>query len=535
MIQYGYQAILLIILIIVLSYLIYKTTTTTTTTVNAGSLLEPFLFIEDSKLYMPPKDNLQATEIKYQLPVAGNNLTDIQLQDIDSDVLRNTRNLKNFSLTDELDFYQMYNLLKQLKGGEYTFTYNPTEIDKKSHIIPSEKLISLNSGAINSTDLELFNRIKLELISVFNHTVIKTGYYTSYHPYQFYKIINSNLISEIPNGSLSSASKNMVFTLTIAREYKYQQFNIYFDIDVSNVTGVDTNNYKVKINKVELIGIPIPKTIEFHENKKTSDKPDLQSLRADPNAVLDNKELLQNDLIRLVEYEREAKEYKTAQQNDYYYRDQVSDSARFNVRPVGDKSRVFQDPNMKFIDRTERSDIDLTLLDENSVAAKIEEKRMNIARDQQFNNHRCFGLVNGESQELPQYKNPVFCKSYHPEINQNGIWDAPCQVNTDCPFYQANKNYPNEFGKCNKETGKCEMPLGLIPLGFTKFGKVEPNCYNCGNNSKDNKCCGKQVSEVVAGTAKFKSPDYIFADDNSQRLAFAEQLESYGLKANPSI
>ena len=64
---------------------------------------------------------------------------------------------------------------------------------------------------------------------------------------------------------------------------------------------------------------------------------------------------------------------------------------------------------------------------------------MDISQNQQFNNHRCYGLVNGVSQELPEDNTPISCKSYHPEINQNGIWDAPCQVNNDCPFYKANK------------------------------------------------------------------------------------------------
>ena len=34
-------------------------------------------------------------------------------------------------------------------------------------------------------------------------------------------------------------------------------------------------------------------------------------------------------------------------------------------------------------------------------------------------------------------------QTLHPEINQNGIWDAPCQVDNDCPFYKSNKNYQN--------------------------------------------------------------------------------------------
>jgi hypothetical protein len=528
-----YLEVLLFLSAIILAVIAYKLYNSY---INKNEIKEPFLFIQDSNLYIGPDKKENAVEIKYQLPLPANDLTDIQQQDIDSDLLRNTRSLRNFSLTDELDFYQMYNLLKKIRNQEYEITFDPDTITKKSHIIANQKLISLNSGAINNTNLELFTRIKLELVSAFNKVVIATGYFTPYHPYQFFKIINSNLISENTKSEMatgiSADVKNYVFTLTFAREYKYQQFVIYYDIDL--IPSSD-KKFKLKINKVELIGIPIPKTIEFHENSKTSDKPDLSTFKINPNDFLNQEQLQQNDLLNLVESESLKAIEKKEKASDYYYKDQVSDSAKFDVQPSGDKSIAYQSPNMKFIDRTERSDIDLTLLDENSVAAKVEEKRMNIARDQQFNNHRCFGLVNGISQELPQYKNPIFCKSYHPDINQNGIWDAPCQVNTDCPFFQANKNYPNEFGKCNKETGKCEMPLGVIPIGFTKYGKIEPNCYNCGNNVMDNKCCGKQADDIKSGKVLYKSPDYIFADDNSQRLAFSEQLKEIGLDANPSI
>ena len=179
--------------------------------------------------------------------------------------------------------------------------------------------------------------------------------------------------------------------------------------------------------------------------------------------------------------------------------------------------------------------MDLTLFDKDSMSSKINEKIMNISKDQQYNNHKCFGLVNGINKELPQYKNPIFCKSYHPEINQNGIWDAPCQVDNDCPFYNANKNYPNKYGMCDKTSGICEMPLGVIPIGFTKYGKVEPNCYNCNINSKDNKCCGDQMNNIKMGKAKYLSPDYIFNNDENNRKKYKKELENIGLNANPSM
>ena len=276
------------------------------------------------------------------------------------------------------------------------------------------------------------------------------------------------------------------------------------------------------LNKVEITGIPVPHTIEFHKNNK------IESDNTDNTDTADISTSIEDKLTK----KSEIDDYYD---NDFYYEDQVRENNKNDVMPDEENSKLFQRQNMKFIDNNERSDMDTTLLDKDSIRSKIDEKIMNIAKDKEFNNHRCYGLVNGINQELPQYKNPLFCKSYHPDINQNGIWDSPCQVDNDCPFYQANKNYTNEFGKCDKESGSCEMPLGVIPIGFTKYGKIEPNCYNCDITAKDSKCCGSQMNNIKEGNVKYKTPDYIFINDESIRRQFKDELELLGLKDNPSI
>ena len=79
------------------------------------------------------------------------------------------------------------------------------------------------------------------------------------------------------------------------------------------------------------------------------------------------------------------------------------------------------------------------------------------------------------------------------------------------------------------------MPMGVIPIGFTKFGKIEPNCYNCGANSMDSKCCGTQSQLIKSGVVNYNSPDYVFAGDESYRKQFENDLKSVGLLVNPSI
>ena len=519
---YNYTIIVIIVLLLVLllTINIYKK--------------EPFIntiALPNDELYKSTStDDTKPIEIKKQIPLPANQLNSNELADIDSNILRQTRTLQKFSMTDELDVYQMYNVLKHQKDQVYVFDYNTvsTSTANSSYykLKNSEVLINKNSGAINTVDLELFTRLKLEIITAFNILIINLKYYIDYHPYQFFKIINSNLISS----DIKDVSRtNYIFTLTFAREYKYQQFIIYYDIDLIKTNPTTTNstttkiNYKLIFNKIELRGIPIPNTIEFHENSKVE-------LDSTKNVQQTIELELEKRLVK--EGSNDINDYKY---NDYYYKDQVSDSAKFDVLPNDENSKLIQGQNTKFINIYDRTDMDPTLLDKSSVNTQIDEKIMSVSRDQHFKSHKCFGLVNGVSIELPQYNNPIFCKSYHPDINQNGIWDAPCQIDNDCPFYKANKNYPNNKGKCNKESGVCEMPLGIIPIGFKKYGKIEPDCYNCSILSLNTKCCNKQSESIEKGTVNYKSPDYIFANDEKERKEYKEELESLGLKVNPSI
>ena len=89
--------------------------------------------------------------------------------------------------------------------------------------------------------------------------------------------------------------------------------------------------------------------------------------------------------------------------------------------------------------------------------------------------------------------------------------DKPCAKDTDCPFYKANKNYPNTRGGCSKD-GKCEMPVGVRRIGYTQYvdrGQYAPFCYGCGT---DLNCCESQ-----------KKPDFAFPNDTADR-------ETAGLK-----
>lgn len=100
---------------------------------------------------------------------------------------------------------------------------------------------------------------------------------------------------------------------------------------------------------------------------------------------------------------------------------------------------------------------------------------------------------------------------------KGNIWDERCRYNYDCPFFQANTNYPNVFGGCN-DNGYCEMPKGIIKQSFRKYDRKNSRliCNNCDHPSSNmSTCCAKQ----------HPSPDYMFENDfDARKQAFMSTL-----------
>lgn len=99
--------------------------------------------------------------------------------------------------------------------------------------------------------------------------------------------------------------------------------------------------------------------------------------------------------------------------------------------------------------------------------------------------------------------------------------DKPCKQNEDCPFYKANKNYPNDFGRCMPD-GKCQMPLGVLRFGYRTYysrAPYQPFCYQC-KDPNEATCCetqALQAARTTPGGTFLKSADYAFPDDTPLR------------------
>mgnify|MGYP001260123777 CR=1 FL=1 len=95
-----------------------------------------------------------------------------------------------------------------------------------------------------------------------------------------------------------------------------------------------------------------------------------------------------------------------------------------------------------------------------------------------------------------------------------GVWDKPCEKNSDCPFYKQNKNYPNSFGGCVEQ--KCEMPIGAESASPTRF--VSYDTIICSQCKKGVNCCEKQTDRTLY--PKLLSPDYRFKNDSNIRSKY---------------
>jgi hypothetical protein len=122
----------------------------------------------------------------------------------------------------------------------------------------------------------------------------------------------------------------------------------------------------------------------------------------------------------------------------------------------------------------------------------------------------------------PNIKSKTACESQYDELGNvkrvKTYWDKPCEAHTDCPFYQANKNYKNYRGGCID--GRCEFPVGVKAVSYRLYGldqEYKPVCHNC--NIEDIKspfCCEEQKDKKKY--PKLSGADYAFELDTFERL-----------------
>ena len=145
--------------------------------------------------------------------------------------------------------------------------------------------------------------------------------------------------------------------------------------------------------------------------------------------------------------------------------------------------------------------------------------------------------------DQPQYySNKERCLALFDEYGRpknKGIWDAPCMHDNQCPFFKANKNYPNVRGQC-RDDGTCEMPIGVTRIGYRQHDKrTPPLCHNCKLQPSSIKpnihksflypCANKQKHKK-SPFELLATPDYAFLNDYRERVKFSNQLKERDLQ-----
>ena len=163
------------------------------------------------------------------------------------------------------------------------------------------------------------------------------------------------------------------------------------------------------------------------------------------------------------------------------------------------------------------------------------------------NGHKCF---KPDGMPYPDAQSHNACLSIDPKVSKTGVWDKECSRDDECPFFQANKNYPNNFGGC--KNGYCELPVGMNRIGFKHYDKSKPMCYNCKLKTETitadgysiindrecsglecNKCCDIQHSKAIY--PNLQSPDFVFENDQTERTKHKDILIKNGLGVDSLI
>ena len=136
----------------------------------------------------------------------------------------------------------------------------------------------------------------------------------------------------------------------------------------------------------------------------------------------------------------------------------------------------------------------------------LEAVDKNYDKANNVGNYGCYGndKVTNKFECDSLYKYDGSNKDYYSK------WDKKCSQNEECPYYKANKNYPNDRGGCND--GFCELPVGVKRVGFKKYIDTDVNrplCYNCSDTTSYD-CCAN-IEDNNGNT------DYVFENDFSDR------------------
>jgi hypothetical protein len=165
------------------------------------------------------------------------------------------------------------------------------------------------------------------------------------------------------------------------------------------------------------------------------------------------------------------------------------------------KNQLFKENNKIEIVKETITALKMSLVLATLVSKESFISRLNLSPEFTDPSYVCVGNESISSKALCNSSFDIYGNPKEPSFT-----DKPCKKNEECPYYKANKRYPNDRGGCI--SGKCEMPVGVKRIGYTQYfdrGQYSPFCYGC---NRDLDCCNTQ-----------KEPDFAFSNDKDDRRA----------------
>ena len=446
-----------------------------------------------------------------------------------------------------------------LKDKTYEYKTSLEEY-KKSHNF------SKYSNLISIAELLTFN-----FVNILNKEFTKTEYYDKYqkyHIFENYVVENIHLLRHFEYNKEGDIINRLVFVIYIHRKDKTHDFNILLDYfmyskseikksleSVKDIINFNRDNF-IFLKECMVYGMPIrhnykyldyddildnlkiEKLIDFETKEKIIDltqrtnlmKKDqidiklsiyIEFIDLTKNIYL-NQNLNKNNFFSLLLIFNNLEKYKDTKPIHKEYNRIVSNIIRKGLQIINNKDYEKKDfKNLKEYDLDYYNSNVLNNEEENK---KMIQKKINdIKLDSVSINFKCFHPLIKDKTLNAKLDNRMFCESYHKDINNSGVWDRKCEKDTECPYFNSNKNYPNNFGGCIE--GKCQMPKGIERIGMRKISTFSrPLCHNCDETPYNEDCCFKQSLNK-----KLKSPDYIFENDIHTRRRFADNLKKIGL------
>lgn len=419
-----------------------------------------------------------------------------------------------FSVTHEMPTTYMINLLNNIRDNQPNIELDTRGLAAALRTNPPQltlqQLQNMEHENIQNNDIlaTLFTQIRMHIISKINEAAIRSKQSHPAHPFQLFQIIKSwNIGIEKPQAAENTLRFKV--NIVIYRGQATHTFNIQAWIDIPGILPVTRDavteaisnagrrRTDAYIHTLELVGSdmsydgvysdqqqPLPDSNGYTMAPLSTKRIPPELAKYGLDHAMDNSEAVNVNLNTQIE--------------------------RFLYNKAAERQRLGFDTLQLNID-TQATKKDLI-----TAAAGFDQ--------QLYGPYKCFIIdKQGEVVHLDRVLDPQECQSYHSKYESVGVWDRPCTRNEDCPFFGANSNNPEaaKLGGCQMDTGKCQMPEGVVRVGYRQYAKnSRPRCYQCsrlkgqGELEQDDSCCEEQKKAIDRGEIiDMSSPDYKFAGD----------------------